>query len=77
MVAMDASWYLNHGEHPNVRPYTPDSDATGAGGPGFNAYRTTRHVHAGEELLLDYRDALPGVFARFGAGAAPTRQRSQ
>ena len=26
------------------------------------AYRTTREVRAGEELLLDYRTALPGVF---------------
>lgn len=63
-VSMDASWYLNHSEAaPNVEHDTTrntDSD-------GFWPYRTTRLVRAGEELLLDYRVALPGVYAQMQA----------
>ena len=60
MVSMDSSWYLNHGEQPNMEPYRSSSSAH-----EFNAYRTTRRVLAGEELLLDYRTALPNVYAQF------------
>lgn len=62
MVTMDASWYLNHGEQANVEQAT---DASSDG--GFFPYRTVRHVRAGEELLLDYRKALPGVYAQIQA----------
>ena len=62
MVSMDASWYLNHAEEPNMERYTkPGSDAA------FVSYRTTRPVRAGEELLLDYRKAIPGVYAHMNA----------
>jgi hypothetical protein len=59
---MDASWFLNHGEAANVEQVT-EARAEG----GFYHYRTTRPVVAGEELLLDYRTALPGVFAQIQA----------
>ena len=59
-VSMDASWYLNHGEAANVKIDT----TSGTGGDAFFPYKTTRRVRAGEELFLDYRDALPGVYAQ-------------
>ena len=65
MVAMDASWYLNHSEEANVEQ---DREA-GADG-SFFPYRTTRHIRAGEELVLDYRKALPGVYAQIRAQRA-------
>ena len=37
---LDASWFVNHGEDPNVR-YSVSSDET------FNSYVTTRPVRAG------------------------------
>lgn len=63
-VAMDASWFLNHADEPhavNMEPYLPEVEGRAA---PFYAYRTTRKVRAGEELLLDYRTALPSVWER-------------
>ena len=67
MVSMDASWYLNHGSDPNVEPHTDQDrvdEARREGRQAFNSYRTTRRVRAGEELLLDYRTALPSIYAQ-------------
>ena len=66
MVAMDSSWYLNHcDESPNMEPYHRESSGDEEGGRStFNSYRTTREVRAGEELLIDYRTALPSVHQR-------------
>ena len=63
-VAMDASWFLNHADElhaVNMEPYLPEVEGRAA---PFYAYRTTRKVRAGEELLLDYRTALPSVWER-------------
>jgi len=65
-VAMDASWFLNHANEPaavNTETYRPEQ-GEGGGARGFCAYRTTRKVCAGEELLLDYRTVLPSVWER-------------
>jgi hypothetical protein len=64
LASMDASWYLNHGEAANVAPVVE----RGRGSAGFASYRTTVPVGAGEELLLDYRAALPSVHARMAGG---------
>ena len=63
MVSMDASWYCNHGaEAANCEQNMEAIDDA-----GFYSYRTTRLGRAGEELLLDYRTALPGVYAQLQA----------
>lgn len=46
---LDASWFVNHGEEPNVRFCEAAEDGA------FNRYFTMRRVAAGEELLADYR----------------------
>ena len=59
LVSMDTSWYLNHSEMANV-----ELDTNGRAAGGFFPFKTKRPVQAGEELLLDYRKALPGVYAQ-------------
>lgn len=67
-VAMDASWYLNHSDVANMEDYNPPAAASEK--PSFASYRTTRTVRAGEELFLDYKSALPGVYAQILAQQA-------
>ena len=56
-VKMDVSWYLNHSETPNVE--TVEAEVEGQ----FSSYRTTRLIHAGEELVTDYREGLESMYA--------------
>jgi hypothetical protein len=93
MVSLDASWYLNHAEDSalvNVERHhgaqMADDDGSGGGGdavteaprkPPFGSYRTTRQVRAGEELLLDYREALPGVYAQMEARKHLQKQHAE
>ena len=65
MERLDASWFLNHGEEPNVR-YCEAAEA-GA----FNGYVTTREVLAGEELLTDYRVLCSELHAQTVGSGAP------
>ena len=57
LAAMDASWYLNHSKYSANVIAVPSEE-------GFTCYRTSRAVAPGEELLLDYRVALPSVWDR-------------
>ena len=64
-VSMDASWYINHSDTPNVVPAAPHA------GSDFNCFRTLRKVKAGEEVLCDYRMYAPGMYQRcVGRGSA-------
>ena len=47
---LDASWYLNHSEEPNVRFVECHVD------DGFNSYEALREIAVGEELTVDYRE---------------------
>ena len=66
---LDASWFVNHGEEPNVRYSEATEDGT------FNRYITTRTVRAGEELLADYRTVCSALYQRtVSTGAAEHRE---
>lgn len=65
MERLDASWFLNHGEDPNVRYCEAAEDGA------FNRYVTTREVRAGEELLTDYSVLCSELHAQTVGSAAP------
>ena len=65
MERLDASWFLNHGEEPNVRYCEAAEDGA------FNRYVTTRAVRAGEELLTDYRALCSELHAATVGNGAP------
>lgn len=75
-TALDASWFVNHSDAPNL-----EYVVGGGGGGDFNSYRTARRIHAGEELLHDYRNSFPLLHRRFtlrpgaSSGAPPTDAR--
>ena len=71
-AAFDASWYVNHGDEPNVEFTPPDDDEEGSG------FLTLRDVKEGDELLMNYRKAFPDLHARLtrlrgGAGSSTGR----
>lgn len=71
LESLDASWFVNHGERPNLRFESGDSERG-----GFNRYVTNRFVQAGEELLANYADVVHIVLnrpERQSTPSAPTR----
>ena len=57
--SMDASWFINHGENPNLRVETAESERG-----GFNRYVTSRDVGTGEELLANYAEVSADLYER-------------
>ena len=68
-AAFDASWYVNHAEAPNVA-FSPVSDA------GESGFRTLQAIPEGDELVVDYRQAFPDLYARMVAPRAQRRTSS-
>ena len=56
---MDASWFINHGENPNLRVESAESERG-----GFNRYVTSRAVSTGEELLANYAEVSADLYER-------------
>jgi SET domain-containing protein len=61
VVAMDMSWFVNHGAEPNL-------EFARVPGQDFNVFRTIRHVRAGEELTYDYSLYAPDMHQRIVGG---------
>ena len=66
---LDISWYLNHSDSPSVR--FVEAEHVG----GFNGYKTTRLVPAGEELTVDYRELGVEYYLTGTAGDGDRRAR--